>query len=137
MGRRLNDKDAINIMLLILQTANHGTEDDDDIERLTMNSNIMYRALFNNPKLKEYWQALIQKGLLSHDPNIQRLKTTTQGRIFLKAFKSLDYDIIKAEQHPITTTKTTILPRKLTPVAKNFEMQIKTVGNTLNLNNNF
>ena len=41
-------------MLVILQTANHGTEDDDDYdtERLTMNSNIMYRALFNNPKLK-------------------------------------------------------------------------------------
>lgn len=92
----MNDKDAINIMLVILQTANHGAEDDDDTERLTMNSNIMYRALFNNPKLKEYWQALIQKGLLSHDPNIQRFKTTTQGHIFLKAFKSLDYDIIKA-----------------------------------------
>jgi hypothetical protein len=41
------------------------------------------------------------------------------------------------EQQPLTTTKTTILPRKLTPVAKNFEMQIKTVGNALNLNNNF
>jgi predicted transcriptional regulator len=92
----LNDKDAINIMLVILQTANHDAQDDDDdTERLTMNSNIMYRALFKNPKLKEYWQALIQKGLLSHDPNIQRFKTTTQGRIFLKAFKSLDYDIIK------------------------------------------
>jgi predicted transcriptional regulator len=92
----LNDKDAINIMLVILQTANHGAEDDDDTERLTMNSNIMYKTLFNNPKLEEYWQALIQKGLLSHDPNIQRFKTTTQGRIFLKAFKSLDYDIIEA-----------------------------------------
>ena len=96
MGRRLDDQDAINIMLVILQTANHGIEEDDDTEKLTMNSNIMYRVLFNNPKLKEYWQALIQKGLLSHDPNIQRFKTTTQGRIFLKAFKSLDYDIIKA-----------------------------------------
>jgi predicted transcriptional regulator len=92
----LNDKDAINIMLVILQTANHGAKEDDDYtERLTMNSNVMYRALFNNPKLKEYWHALIQKGLLSHDPSIQRFKTTTQGRIFLKAFKSLDYDIIK------------------------------------------
>ncbi len=83
-------------MLVILQAANHDAEDDDDTERWTMNSNIMYRALFNNPKLKEYWQDLIQKGLLSHDPNIQRFKTTTQGRIFLKAFKSLDYDIIEA-----------------------------------------
>jgi predicted transcriptional regulator len=120
----LNDKDAINIMLVILQTANHGTEDDDDddddTERLTMNSNIMYRALFNNPKLKEYWQALIQKGLISHDPNIQRFKTTTQGRIFLKAFKSLDYDIIKARTTSPHDDKNNNTAKKINPCCKEF-----------------
>ena len=118
----MNDKDAINIMLVILQTANHGTEDDDDddTERLTMNSNIMYRALFNNPKLKEYWQVLIQKGLLSHDPNIQRFKTTTQGRIFLKAFKSLDYDIIKARTTSPHDDKNNNTAKKINPCCKEF-----------------
>ncbi len=116
----MNDKDAINIMLVILQTANHGTEDDDDTEKLTMNSSIMYRALYNNPKLKEYWQALIQKGLLSHDPSIQRFKTATQARIFLKVFKSLDYDIIRVKQHPSRRQKTTMLPRIINPCCEEF-----------------
>jgi hypothetical protein len=60
----------------------------------TKTSKILYNVLFNNPKLKQFWNSLIQKGLLDFDPTTDRFKTTAKGRAFLKAYNVLGYDVI-------------------------------------------
>lgn len=94
----MNEKETINIMLVILEAANQGAGNGHDTEKkMTMTStHTMYTALFNQPELKLFWDALIQKGLLSYDPNTGRFNTTAEGRIFLKAYNDMDYDVIKA-----------------------------------------
>jgi predicted transcriptional regulator len=92
-------------MLIILEAANQGSDDSDETEnKRTMmigsTPHAMYTALFNHPPLKEYWNALIQKSLLSYDPNTQRFKTTAEGLFFLKAYKAADYDVMKARTTP-------------------------------------
>ena len=110
MGR-LNEKDAINIMLVILKVANERT-DIDGAKKTTKAATIMvtpskvlYNVLFNEPKLKLYWDVLIQKGLLSYDPNTGRFNTTTEGRIFLRAYNDMDYDVIKARRTKPTSKR--------------------------------
>lgn len=66
-------------MLVILEATNQGPDDDDGSDnnvtwRNLANSNALYNALFNDPQLKEYWNALIQKGLLNFDSNTGRFK---------------------------------------------------------------
>jgi predicted transcriptional regulator len=63
----------------------------------TMTSKILYNVLFNHPKLKQFWNSLIQQGLLDFDPTTDRFKTTAKGRGFLKAYNVLDYDVIYAK----------------------------------------
>jgi predicted transcriptional regulator len=79
----LQERDRINIMLLIIETANDASGYTD----------IIYTALFNDPRLKEYWQVLIHEGLLIYDSNSQRLKTTEKALSFLEAYKEIDYDM--------------------------------------------
>ncbi len=98
----MNETDAINVMLVILKVANQGAGNGDDADskviwRSLTNSNVLYNALFNDPLLKGYWNALIEKGLLNFDPNIGRFKTTAEGRIFLRAYEAIDHDAIKAK----------------------------------------
>lgn len=79
-------------MLLILESANVSAEDDNyNVKKITVNK--MYTALFNDPRLKEYWDSLTQEGLLSYDSQTKRFKTTEKGLRFLKAYKGMDYDI--------------------------------------------
>ena len=109
----MNEKDAINIMLVILKVANERTDIGDTKKTIaaatTMvtDTKVLYNVLFNQPKLKLYWDALIQKGLLSYDPNTGRFNTTAEGRIFLRAYNDMDYDVIKAR-----TTKPTSKQQK-------------------------
>lgn len=65
-----------------------------------MTTHVMYTTLFNHPRLKEYWDALIQKGLLIYDTNVERFRPTEEGRSFLKVYKEMDYDVIKARLSP-------------------------------------
>jgi predicted transcriptional regulator len=103
LGAILNEKDAINVMLIILETAKDASSSDiDNIKKAaavtTMTTSILlYNVLFDLPRLKEYWNALIQEGLLNFDSNTGRFKTTEEGRTFLKAYKAIDYDVIKAK----------------------------------------
>lgn len=105
----MNEKDVINVMLIILETAKDASSSDiDDIKKAatTMTTSILlYNVLFDDPRLKEYWNALIQKGLLNFDSNYGRFKTTEEGHTFLKAYQVMDYDVIKAK------TRTSSLPR--------------------------
>jgi len=101
----LNKTDSINIILVILETANQSIDDDDNEKMLTkrskmMTTPIMYTTLFNHPRLKEYWNALIQKGLLIYDANVERFRPTEKGRSFIKVYKEMDYDVIKARLPP-------------------------------------
>jgi len=93
----------MNIMLVILKTAD-GHHDVHEAKQtiaastmMTMNSKILYNVLFNHPKLKQFWNSLIQKGLLDFDPTTDRFKTTAKGCGFLKACNVLDYDVIYAK----------------------------------------
>jgi len=70
-------------MLLVLETANDASGYND----------IIYTALLNDPRLKEYWQVLIHEGLLIYDSNSQTFKPTKKGLSFLEAHKEMDYDI--------------------------------------------
>jgi predicted transcriptional regulator len=65
-----------------------------------MTPHIMYTTLFNHPRLKEYWNALIQKGFLIYDANVERFRSTEVGRSFLKVYMEMDYDVIKARPAP-------------------------------------
>lgn len=101
----MSKTDNINIILVILETANQCIDDDDNEKiltkrRKTMTPHIMYTTLFNHPRLKEYWNALIQKGLLIYDANVERFRPTEGGRSFLKVYKEMDYDVIKARPPP-------------------------------------
>jgi predicted transcriptional regulator len=50
----------------------------------------MYNTLLNHPRLKEYWTALTEEGLLTYDDAIQSFKTTEKGLRFLEVFNRLD-----------------------------------------------
>lgn len=105
--------DSINIILVILETANQSIDYVDNEKMLTkrskiMTTHIMYTTLFNHPRLKEYWDALIQKGLLIYDANVERFRPTEEGRSFLKVYKEMDYDVIKARL-PLRQRETAII----------------------------
>ena len=98
----MQERDRVNIMLVILDSSKDGADDDNDnIKKMTTNK--MYVALFNDPRLKEYWDALTQEGLLSYDSQTERLKTTEKGLRFLKAYKAMDYDMGREYNNIIDT----------------------------------
>ncbi|MDQ3976829.1 MAG: winged helix-turn-helix domain-containing protein [Thermoproteota archaeon] len=84
----LKERETVNTMLFILEAVNEAT-DDDDTKKTTTNT-IMYRALSNHPRLKQYWKVLIQNGLLSYDFDTETFKTTQKGLRFLKAYSQMD-----------------------------------------------
>lgn len=84
-------------MLFILEAVNEAA--DDDNTKKTTTTTIMYRALSNDPHLKQYWKVLIQNGLLSYDFDTETFKTTQKGLRFLKAYSQMD-GIINAPYHP-------------------------------------
>jgi predicted transcriptional regulator len=92
------------LLLLILMTLKKAAA----VTTMTT-SILLYNVLFDLPRLKEYWNALIQEGLLNFDSNTGRFKTTEEGRTFLKAYKAIDYDVIKAKTR--TSSSSSSSPR--------------------------
>ncbi len=106
----MDEKDTINIILVILEAANErpdmeGAKNTTTASTMATPSKILYSVLFNEPKLKLFWDALIQKGLLSYDPNTDRFKTTAEGRRFLRVYNDVNYDVIKARTAKSTTKR--------------------------------
>ncbi len=99
----MQELDGVNIMLIILESAKYSA-DDDNIKKMTTTTNKMYKALFNNPQLKEYWEVLTQEGLLSYNSDTERFKTTEKGLIFLKTYKYMDYDMRGGYNNNMTDT---------------------------------
>ncbi len=99
----MQERDRVNIMLVILDSSKDGADDDnnDNIKKMTINK--MYTALFNDPRLKEYWDVLTREGLLSYDSQTERLKTTEKGIRFLRAYKAMDYDMRRGYNNIIDT----------------------------------
>jgi predicted transcriptional regulator len=98
----MQERDRVNIMLVILGSSKDGADDDNDnIKKMTTNK--MYAALFNDPRLKEYWDVLTQEGLLSYDSDTERFNTTEKGLRFLKAYKAMDYDMRREYNNIIDT----------------------------------
>ena len=79
ISRSMKKGDRVNIITLILEVSNEA-----DYAKKT--TKIMYRALLNHPKLKEYWTVLTEKDLLSYDADNQAFKTTERGLKFLDAY---------------------------------------------------
>jgi predicted transcriptional regulator len=77
----------VNIMLVILESANEAADgDDDDTKKMTTITNITYTALVKHPSLKGYWKLLIENGLLIYDLDTEMFKITGKGRKFLKVY---------------------------------------------------
>ena len=87
VSRSMKKGDRVNIITLILEVSNEA-----DYAKKT--TKIMYRALLNHPKLKEYWTVLTEKDLLSYDKDTQTFKTTQKGLRFLDTYNQI-YDAIK------------------------------------------
>lgn len=77
------------VISLILDVANQ----DNDAKGTS--SPIMYRALFNHPRLKEFWNALIINGLLEFDLQTRTVKTAGRGLVLLQAYEKMDHHVIK------------------------------------------
>jgi len=80
----MQERDRINIISLILEAS---STDAYDAKKTTK---IMYDTLLNNPRLKEYWTALTEVGLLEYEITTQTFKTTKKGLRFLEVFSELD-----------------------------------------------
>ena len=113
----MNETDTINIMRIILKTAD-GHHDIDEVKKTTaastmttMTSKVLYNVLFNHPNLKQFWNCLIQKGLLDFDPNAGEFKTTAEGRAFLRVYEAIDHDVIKASTR--TSSSSSSSPSRL------------------------
>ena len=50
----------------------------------------MYRALFDQPELREFWNALIKNGLLRFDSQTKTFKSTEKGLAFLQDYEKID-----------------------------------------------
>jgi predicted transcriptional regulator len=80
----LKEADRMDIISLLLQVS---LSDAKATGRITRS---MYNALLNHPRLKEYWTALTEEGLLAFDDATQSFKTTEKGLRFLEVFNKLD-----------------------------------------------
>ena len=75
----------LNIISLILDVANQ-----DNGARKT-NTTIMYRALLNQPELREFWNALVKNDLLKFDSQMRTFKTTKRCLVFLQDYEKMDH----------------------------------------------
>ncbi len=80
-------------MLVILDAANDAFDEVNNNTKGTT-PNIIYSALFDDPRLKQYWELLIQEGLLIYDSYTHTFKPTEKGLSFLEGYKEMDYDRI-------------------------------------------
>ena len=87
--RNKKNKNIINIVSLILDVTNQ----DNDAKGNS--STIMYRALFNQPELREFWNALIRIGLLEFDFKTKAFKSTEKGLAFLQGYEKMDCHMTK------------------------------------------
>lgn len=81
----VDDGDTVEIFSLILDTANQISSAAEG----NQSSKIMYKIIFANPDLEEYWKALIKLRLLKYDSNTQLFKTTKKGQRFLQAYNRM------------------------------------------------
>jgi predicted transcriptional regulator len=84
MGIELEKRAKLDIISLILEAS---STDANDTKKTTK---IIYNTLLNNPRLKEYWTALTEVGLLTYDNTTQTFKTTEKGLRSLQVFSELD-----------------------------------------------
>jgi predicted transcriptional regulator len=77
-------RDHLGIISLLLEAS---STDAYDTRKTTV---MMYNSLLNHPRLKEYWSALTELGLLVYDDTTQTFKTTEKGLKFLEVFSELD-----------------------------------------------
>ena len=91
--RNKKNKNIINIVSLILDVTNQ----DNDAKGNS--STIMYRALFNQPELREFWNALIKNGLLKFDSKTRTFKSTEKGLAFLQDYEKMVRHITKKRAH--------------------------------------
>jgi predicted transcriptional regulator len=80
----LEKRDRLGIISLILEAS---STDAYDTKKTTV---IMYNSLLNHPRLKEYWNALTELGLLVYDNTTLTFKTSEKGVKFLEVFSELD-----------------------------------------------
>ena len=80
-------KVMLSVVSLILEVSSNN---DDHAKKKMTTTKIMYNTLLNNPRLKEYWAALTEVGLLEYDITTQTFKTTEKGLRFLEVFSELD-----------------------------------------------
>ena len=80
----MENRDRLSMISLILEAS---STDAHNARKTTV---IMYNSLLNHPRLKEYWSALTERGLLVYDGISQTFKTTEKGLKFLKVFSELD-----------------------------------------------
>ena len=74
----MRKKIIFDIISLILDVANQ----DNDAKGT--NTTIMYRALLDQPELREFWNVLIKNDLLKFDSQMRTFKTTERGLVFLQ-----------------------------------------------------
>jgi predicted transcriptional regulator len=80
----LKKRDTLNIFSLILEAS---STDAHNTKKTTVT---VYNTLLNHPRLKAYWMALLEVGLLHYDITTRTFKTTEKGLRFLKVFSKLD-----------------------------------------------
>jgi predicted transcriptional regulator len=88
----VQEKDWINIMLIILEASNDASDGSNNNTIKGTAPNIIYSALFDDPRLKTCWEVLIHESLLSYDSRTHIFKPTEKGLSFLEAYKDMDYD---------------------------------------------
>jgi predicted transcriptional regulator len=87
------ERDRLNIISLILEVS---STDAHDTKKTA--TKIMYNTLLNHPRLKQYWTALTEVGLLEYDITTQTFKTTEKGLKFLEVFSKLDQQSREEQQ---------------------------------------
>jgi predicted transcriptional regulator len=80
----LENRDRLSMISLILEASS------TDAHNARKTTTIIYNSLLNHPRLKEYWSALTERGLLVYDDITQTFKTTGKGLKFLEVFSELD-----------------------------------------------
>ena len=83
LEKGMRNKNIMDIISLILDVANQ----ENDLKGNS--STIMYRALFDQPQLREFWNALIVKGLLKFDSKTKTFKSTEKGLAFLQDYEKM------------------------------------------------
>ncbi len=89
-------KVMLSVVSLILEVSSNN--DDDAKKKTITTTKIMYNTLLNQPRLKEYWSALTELGLLEYDTTTQTFKTTEKGLRFLEVFGELNQREREEEQ---------------------------------------